>query len=725
MVVLSIAGPSVRDEMALRDSLRLMPRWEQVRWLARRGLADPYLRDCTPVQDSGLRCIGRWSFGPSTWVDVRATADDTIVFLSRGSGVSIVRFRSQDSLRLDLLSDINSHGLTGRCQVRDTLLYVNSGGVECYDISNLTSPVLLNWLSQPLIYDFFVVDTFLYTSSRDSLRIFSVSNPASPRWLGACADSGYVIYVSGNHAYLGHQAGLFILDVSNPASPHRVATMGFDVLSIWVQDTLLYFGTYDSTFRVYNVKNPAAPAPVGSLGGIAPACLYQPLTCDTVIYTSSFDVIGVANPATPRRVGSVSPPGWEYGVAVVPALIYALVADFFDGLAAINIANPTVPSIDTFLFNAGLSEDICLDQNKAYVAQLEGGLRILDVSSPELPRLLGGIDIPGVQPSTYAAVARDSFAFAGWTPVPQFRAIDVSNPARPALAGGCDVTNYPEDIVLRDTLAYLAEDYVFEVVNVARPRQPELVGSCGLPGDSRALAVKDAVAYVAQGSRGLYCVGIADPRTPAVQGSWAGRSSGVCVVDTLAFVAGPYTGCVSLNVANPASLRVLDSLHLTDTLWWNDVVVVDSLAYVGGERIWVVDVSDPWNMRLVSGVSWKPPYLVRRLFYAPPYLYAACYEAGVCILETVQVGMNEPSAARRPTSQPTMLTPNPSPGLVSVRAGPDLKSVVVRDVLGRAVKLVKPGGVVFTIDLAGCQSGLYFIELRYDTGRRTEKLIKQ
>ena len=206
--LVQLAGAGVMDQMLVRDSLGTMPRWEQVRWLAKRRLPDPYLRDFTPVQDSGLRCVGRWSFGPSTWVDVRATSADTVVFLSRGSGVSIIRFRSQDSLRLDLLSDINSHGLTGRCQVRDTLLYVNSGGVECYDIGNLSNPVLLNWLSQPLMYDFFVVDTLLYTSSRDSLRIFSVSNPASPRWLGACADSGYVIYVSGSHAYLGHQAGL-------------------------------------------------------------------------------------------------------------------------------------------------------------------------------------------------------------------------------------------------------------------------------------------------------------------------------------------------------------------------------------------------------------------------------------------------------------------------------------------------------------------------------------
>ena len=30
----ALAGPSWNDEMAVRDSLRQMPRWEQVRWLS-------------------------------------------------------------------------------------------------------------------------------------------------------------------------------------------------------------------------------------------------------------------------------------------------------------------------------------------------------------------------------------------------------------------------------------------------------------------------------------------------------------------------------------------------------------------------------------------------------------------------------------------------------------------------------------------------------------------
>jgi len=49
----------------------------------------------------------------------------------------------------------------------------------------------------------------------------------------------------------------------------------------------------------------------------------------------------------------------------------------------------------------------------------------------------------------------------------------------------------------------------------------------------------------------------------------------------------------------------------------------------------------------------------------------------------------------------------------------------MRDVSGRMVRTFKPGGAVFAMDLTGLQPGLYFVELRYSSGRKVEKLIKQ
>jgi hypothetical protein len=278
-------------------------------------------------------------------------------------------------------------------------------------------------------------------------------------------------------------------------------------------------------------------------------------------------------------------------------------------------------------------------------------------------------------------------------------------------------------MVVEDSFAYLACRLRFYVINVARPREPVLVGSCVLSGTGRNIALGDTVAFVAMGSGGLACINVSNPAVPSIIGTWGGRSGGVALADTIAYVAGPYTSLVSLDVADPTAPRVIDSLWLTDTLWWNDVAVNGSLAYVGGERVLTVDISDPVNLRVRGTLV--PPYLVQRLFYAAPYIYAACYEAGVCVLETVQVGMSEELSRARLVERPGRVCPNPAYQFAAVRAGPDLESAVMRDVLGRLVRTFKPSGAVFTMDLTGLGAGLYFIELRYNTGKRIEKLIKR
>ena len=490
-----------------------------------------------------------------------------------------------------------------------------------------------------------------------------------------------------------------------------------------VQDTLLYFGTYDSTFQVYNVKSPVAPAPVGSLGGIAPACLYLPPTCDTVIYSSSFDVISVANPATPHRVGSVSPPGWEYGVAAVPALNYALVADYFDGLAVIDIAAPQSPQIDSLVFNTGLAEDVAVDGTRLYVAGLWSGLHVLDVSNPAVPRQLGNVDVPGVRPSSYAVVARDSFAYIGWTPVPQFRSVSVSDPTRPTLVGGYDVTNYPEDMVLRDTLVFIAEDAWFQVVNVARPRQPVLVGSCVLPGDSRGVCLQDTLAFVT--STPTQVVNVADPAHLVVVGEFDRGEYGIQIRDTFAYMTGYYAAYI-YSVADPTAPRFLDSVSIGQPV--NDIALADSLAYFGcQDGVRSMSLADPVHPTVVG--FWATPYLVWRLTYAPPYVYAACSEAGVCVLETTQTGIVE-TGVSLPRRLAFRARPNPTSGRLrlNVEGLTDAPAVVrLRDVTGRQVLFegTRTCRGPLMLDLTPLPPGVYFVEMRTDALEATTKVCKR
>ncbi|MBM3315634.1 hypothetical protein FJY71_07360, partial [candidate division WOR-3 bacterium] len=681
-----LAAAGVRGEMAVLDSLREMPRWEQVRWLARRGLPDPYLRAAVPADSGSLRCVGRWSFGPSYFVDLKVTAGDTIIFLSRGSGVSVIRFRSRDSLSLELLADINCAGLTGRLAVQDSLLYVSAGGLETYDISDLTQPSLLGRLSFAA-YDCFIKDTFLYTVNRESLGIYSVSDPANPRLLGGCRDSAYVMHVSGNYAYLGDQYGLYILDVSNPANPHRVSTIGGDIISVTVRDSLLLFGTASQGLKSYDVADPASPIPLGTLPGVQPACLYLPPTCDTVLYTPTLDIINITNPANPRIIGQVSCPGWDYGVTVVPALNYALVADYFEGMVAVDIGNPTSPAVDTARFAADIARDISVQDGLAALADEACGLILLDVSDPGRPTFLGQYDTVGTRPWSKTAALMDSFAFLSW-PRPRLVSVNVADPTSPERAAGCEgMFNQPEDIALHDSLLYCAEASRFQVVNVARPRQPVLVGSCTI-GDltTCGLALWDTLAYV-NAIPGLWMLSIANPAAPRVIDTAAGRrlnAVGVAVRDTVVFIPSAYDTLWVTSAADPTTLRYISGVPLGPGNMGSDAVVAeDTLVYVAtASNVTLVNVKDLERPFIVA-TSPTPSY-TRRLFYRRPYLYAACTEGGVMVFDSAVTGVGETLATPRVTPR-LVFAPNPARRAVTVRVpgSSEPSLVLIRDVAGR------------------------------------------
>ncbi len=718
-----------RQEQAVLDSLsRVHPRF-RASWMQERGLDDSYYTTFHKPESTGLVCIGRWPWGPS-W---ELAGRDSLLFLGSGSGVRILSVT--DSVHPRMLGQINARGLVSQVVVRDSLLFVACGswGAQIYSVSNPASPRELGSMDA-VIYDLAVKDTFCYSlgirsgnTGADSLRIYSIANPEHPRQLGAVRDSGYSLAVTNGHAFSGGRWLMNVYDVSIPSSPQWVNSRGGPVMALRADGNKLYH--LDDNLVILNVSNPLSISEFGRLNGQGGRAIY---TTGGYAYIgdtdSGFVVVDVSDSTHPTRLGRCQQEGFEYDPFVFEPGTYAYQACTWGGLTVIDIRNLTAPQPDSQFFEAHLSWDVQVDHGLAYISNEYCGLQILDVSVPEFPVSLARYDTVGVGPGLTTAVARDSFAFTVWSR-PKFRTVDVTDPVHPQYAGTCELFGYPADMVLRDSLVYCAEANRFQIVNVARPRSPVLVGSCNLPGDSRGLAVRDTVAYVTQGSGGLYCINIARPEAPVVLGSWSGRSSGVSVVDTVAFVAGPYTGCVALSVANPALPRLLDSLHLTDTLWWDDIAVVDSLAFVAGERIWVVDVSNPQNLRLVSGALWIPPYQVRRLFYDAPHLYAACYDAGVCILETVMTGLEE-RHGEMPI--PVEYTVRPSvtgaAALLEVRGLRATASARVCDATGSVLderRLTPVGGrAIWKLKLATLPVGVYLVSVQEGSWRLTAKVVK-
>jgi len=69
--------------------------------------------------------------------------------------------------------------------------------------------------------------------------------------------------------------------------------------------------------------------------------------------------------------------------------------------------------------------------------------------------------------------------------------------------------------------------------------------------------------------------------------------------------------------------------------------------------------------------------------------------------------------------------PNPTTGLVSIKAAENLTSIEVTDALGQIISTIQLNGNAFTIDLSNQASGIYFVKVTSSQQLQFLKLIKQ
>ena len=268
-----------------------------------------------------------------------------------------------------------------------------------YDISNPTQPVRVFW-NEPVINDFTpagsALDVFvsgqyayvLYNSSQKRiLRIYDVSNPASPILLGGQNLDFYSfpgiavgcgsIYVQGNFAYVlcgrsASSSSLHIIDVSNPANPFRIGSLtnlprlAREVVVTGNYAYATFFTNDPRGFRIIDVSNPASPTIVGGSNLNVGALNDVSVIGDKayVVGDGGLKIINVSNPFSPTIVGSINP----------------------------------IPFTATTIFIEG---------NNAYVGFLGTGsnvFRVVDVSNPSNLKVVGGDNL------SLPSSARDNFA---------------------------------------------------------------------------------------------------------------------------------------------------------------------------------------------------------------------------------------------------------------------------------------------------------------------------
>ena len=242
---------------------------------------------------------------------------------------------------------------------------------------------------------------------------------------------------------------------------------------------------------------------------------------------------------------------------------------------------------------AGHAQAIALWRRHAYVAAGEGGLRVIDLSTPSAPREVGAL------PRTLASP----------TPPP-----DPLRPRRPPAstpATGGPLAWEPARVAMAGDHLCVASGNRLFVMGLQNPAQPAQVAVYEVGAGINALAAAGRYAYLHCGNE---CCGgppeefrvldLADPAAPRLVGKvdlhsryWGGLAvageRGYLVADGNLHL---------LDLADPATPRLAATLGAQGTLAGGAVAVAGELVYISAHRegIAVVDASDPANPRLAG-----------------------------------------------------------------------------------------------------------------------------
>ena len=517
--------------------------------------------------------------------------------------------------------------------------------------------------------------------------------------------------------YLRDRWGMYILDARNPASPHRVASWGTDIAGVKVRGNHCYVaqGSMGSnSLYVLNVSNPASPWQEGVLSGTTGEGIYL---VDTFAFLPGFDVVNVADSSRPRLVGHVTAGGYE---AWVPGpRNFGVTAGWTGGLRLLNLDDIANPTLDTAMLGTYACADISVKGGIACIASQQNYMMLFDVSNPALPREVGRYVAPGG--GMESVLSMESLAFVpaySHTHDTVLHSVDIRNPSNPFVVGSVGGWESPSAMVLRDSFLYAAEPYRFEVFNVANPRQPVWRGRCNLQEASSDVVVRDSLAYVTSLPSAI--INVRNPSQPVVIGTISSSAYGIAVYDTFAYLAVNYGGLEIWSIATPQNPYRIDTVSYPRGY---EVEVSESLLLYGGLDFRVLDLASPARPGELG--FYATPYRTRKVAADGQYIYAACFMAGVCVLEYLPSGISEGRNTPRRQRSTASVLPNPTHGVLSVSGLAGMTTVNVFDAIGKEVMRDELHDGSQRLDLTRLPAGLYFVEIRSRTARSAVKVVKQ
>ena len=434
-----------------------------------------------------------------------------------------------------------------------------------------------------------------------------------------------------------------------PGGPHVTAAMGMPDNRILGLDASrgLAYRVSDATLEISDLRAPDEVLGRYTAHAAIAAVKVGP---DEVLLTLSdgrivgLDVRVVHAPQVRREF---TLPYEGYGLAIVGS--YILQATGRNELLVWDVSDPAHARLAARHETTGAAYDIDIGEGRAYVAQGEAGLLILDIQDPTHPLWLGSTGRLG---KVVKVVARGDGVWIA-TDEDTVSRVDVFNAAQPSFSAkqrlpasriqalaveGDEAWVATKEGVLRiaydaepppssnanldvgrgvnyggqrradiaGDLVYVADWFsglhIYDVGDAARPR---LLASLHTPGSSKGVVVRGDYAFVADDDHGLQVVDVRDPRTPRIVANvpTPGLAYTPKLVGDLVYLASHRGGFQIIDVSKPTQPKVLADVATPGMAW--SLAVAGDTVYVADDAagLLIYDVRDPTRPRALGAYN--------------------------------------------------------------------------------------------------------------------------
>ena len=297
------------------------------------------------------------------------------------------------------------------------------GGLYVLDVSSATAPTMLGGAhgGQYPTADVAVSGSMAVLSGQGTgMQVVNVSTPSAPSVVGILSGYGVQRVALAGHTAYGtvtvqgnpSHVDLVVVDLTVPTSPTVIGrvTLGADAKQLRVVGSLLYVAAGNGGLQIVDVSSPTSPRVIGAIG--MPSTAYGVTAANGYAYVADLTSVQVVNVSTPSRpviVGSLT--ATATAAAVTGSRLYVVNGS---QLLTINVTNPATPLLlSTTTVRADYVDMcgtlVCAGARALNHSDVGGGLYVLDLSVPTVPRTLRHVIVPG---TIGGVVANSSMLYA-------------------------------------------------------------------------------------------------------------------------------------------------------------------------------------------------------------------------------------------------------------------------------------------------------------------------